>query len=169
MTRPPAQKRSIPGARSFSVRIHLDLSPTRMTGSSRLTRILSMTDQIARQLHGLHFSSYHPPDPAWRPAVNVYAYADRLEVCMDLAGVEKEDIRVDVEPRRISVSGHREFPESHCEGPGCARILMMEIEDGRFARTLEFPIDIDVQRVQARQENGWLWIVVPKAQQGGAA
>jgi HSP20 family protein len=45
----------------------------------------------------------------------------------------------------------------------------MEIQDGHFERTLEFPMDIDMERVEARQENGWLWIVIPKAQQGGVS
>jgi HSP20 family protein len=140
-----------------------------MTGASRLARILSMTDDIAAQLRGLHFSSYHPPEPAWRPAVNVYAYADRIEVCMDLAGVDKQDIRVDVEPRRVSVSGHRIVPEKSCQGPGCARILVMEIQDGQFERTLDLPFDLDMERVEARQDNGWLWIILPRAQQGGVS
>jgi HSP20 family protein len=140
-----------------------------MTGASRLARILSMTDQIAAQLHGLHFSAFPPPDAIWRPGVNVYAYEDRVEVCMDLAGVEKKDIRVDVEPRRLSVSGHRVLPENSCVGPGCGRILVMEIQDGRFERTLEFPFDIEMERVEARQEHGWLWIVLPKTRQGGVS
>lgn len=137
-----------------------------MTGASRLARMLSMTDQIAGQLHGLHFSAFHPPDALWRPAVNVYSYEDRVEVCMDLAGVEKKDIRVDVEPRRLSVSGHRVLPQNSCVGEGCGRILIMEIQDGRFERTLEFSFDIEMERVEARQENGWLWIVLPKTQRG---
>jgi HSP20 family protein len=137
-----------------------------MAGASRLARILSMTDQIAGQLHGLHFSAFHPPDALWRPAVNVYAYENRVEVCMDLAGVEKKDIRVDVEPRRLTVSGHRLLPENSCVGPGCGRILVMEIQDGRFERALDFSFDIEMERVEARQENGWLWIVLPKVQQG---
>lgn len=123
-----------------------------------------MTDQIAAQLHGLHFAAFHPPDTSWRPAANVYAYADRLEVCLDLAGVDKKEIRVDVERRRLSVSGHRLLPESGCQGGSCGRILVMEIEDGAFERHLEFPVDIDTEKVEARQDNGWLWIVLPKAQ-----
>jgi HSP20 family protein len=139
-----------------------------MTRTVRLTRILSMTDQIAAKLHKLHFAVLHPPSASWNPAVNVYAYEDRLEVCMDLAGVNKQDIRVDVASRSVSVSGHRAFPENSCVGPGCARILAMEIEDGTFERTLEFPVNIDTQRVEARQENGWLWITLPKAEGGEA-
>jgi HSP20 family protein len=140
-----------------------------MTRTVRLTRILSMTDQVAAQLHKLHFAVLHQSDASWNPAVNVYDYDDRLEICVDLAGVNKQDIRVDVESRRVTVSGHRTPPATECVGPGCARILAMEIEDGRFERRLELPLPVDTRRVEARHENGWLWIILPKADQGGEA
>lgn len=125
------------------------------------TRIISVTDQLASQLQRLHFTGLRPFDVAWEPAVNIYAYPDRLEVCMDLAGVRKQDIRVDVEARGLVVRGYREFPDSECEHPPCHRILVMEIPDGTFERVLEFPLDVDTERVTARQDSGWLWITLP--------
>lgn len=132
-----------------------------MARSTRFTRFISMTDQLAAQLQGLHFASLQPLDVTWQPAVNVYAYDDRIEVCVELAGVRKQDIRVDVEPRRLVIRGHREMPERECEDPPCGRILVMEIADGGFERVLEFPVDVDTERVEARQESGWLWISLP--------
>jgi HSP20 family protein len=102
------------------------------------------------------------PAEAWRPAVNVYAYADRLEVCVDLAGVSKEDVDVRVEVRRLIVRGHRSRPERGCDRPPCGRILAMEIPDGVFERVLEFPWDVNATQAEARQDNGWLWISLPR-------
>src|SRR6478672_381783 len=133
------------------------------TRASRLSKILSMADQIAGQLHDLHFASFQMPGRSWTPAINVYAYADRFEVCMDLAGVDKREIQVEAESRRLSVSGHRLAPGGSADEAPCKRILVMEIHDGPFARTLEFAEDLDTSRVEARQDNGWLWIVLPKA------
>src|SRR4051812_46328199 len=138
------------------------------TSASRLSRILSMADRIAGQLHDLHFASFHLPGSSWTPAINVYAFADRFEVCMDLAGVDKRQIQVQAESRRLSVTGHRVPPAGSGEEPCCKRILVMEIHDGQFARTLEFAEELDTSRVQARQENGWLWITLPKAHQEAA-
>jgi len=130
----------------------------------RFTRIISMADQVAAQLQGLHFSTFQSPEVNWQPAVNVYAFDDRIEVCVDLAGVRKEDIQVDVEPRRLVIHGQRSSPDSGCGHPPCGRLLVMEIPDGLFKRVLDFPLDVDTQGVEARQENGWLWITLPKAQ-----
>lgn len=140
-----------------------------MARSIRFTRIVSMTDQLAAQLQGLHFAGLQPPDLKWQPAVNVYAYADRIEVCVDLAGVHKRDIRVDVEPRRLVIRGDRAMPERACEHPPCGRVLVMEIADGSFERVLEFQVDFDTRRVEAKQENGWLWITLPVVERGAGA
>lgn len=130
----------------------------------RFTRIATAANQIAAQLQGLHFSAFHPPAVKWEPAVNVYAFKDRLEVCVDLSGVPKQDIHIDVEPRRLAIRGHRSSPDSGCGHPPCGRVLVMEIPDGNFERILGFPMDVDTAQVEARQEDGWVWISLPLAE-----
>jgi len=103
-----------------------------------------------------------PPDAAWQPSVNVYAHPGGLEVCVDLAGVEREAIVVHAEPRRLTVRGRRELPDCGRGEAGCGRLLVMEIPDGTFERVLEFAIEVDSDRVEARQDNGWLWISLPR-------
>jgi HSP20 family protein len=132
-----------------------------MPRSIRFTRIFSMADQLAAQLQGLHFAGLQPPDVKWRPDVNVYEHADRMEVCVDLAGVTKQDIKVEVETKRLVVRGQREAPDRGCEASSCCRMLVMEIPDGSFERVLELPVAVDTERVVAKQDNGWLWITLP--------
>jgi HSP20 family protein len=132
-----------------------------MPRSIRLTRLFSMADQLAAQLQGLQFAGLQSPEAIWHPDVNVYAHEDRLEVCMDLAGVSKQEIKVEVEPRRLVVRGQRQEPDSGCGDTSCCRILIMEIPDGSFERVLEFPVAVDTEKVSAKQDNGWLWITLP--------
>lgn len=139
-----------------------------MAGSIRFTRIYSMADQLAAQLRSLHYAGL-PPTAGWQPPVNVYAYDDRIDVCIELAGVEKKDIQVDVEPHRLVIRGHRLMPERECDHPPCGRILVMEIPDGDFERVIEFPVTVDTQRVQAKQESGWLWVTMPILENGSGA
>ncbi|HYF37987.1 MAG TPA: Hsp20/alpha crystallin family protein [Prosthecobacter sp.] len=134
-----------------------------MKHSIRFTRIVSRANQMVAQLQGLQFTAAGLPMTGWLPAVNVYAYADRLEVCVDLAGVKREEVEVEVQSRRLTVRGHRAAPERGCERPPCGRILAMEIPDGDFERIIDFPVDVNTQQTEARQENGWLWIILPKA------
>jgi len=140
-----------------------------MARSIRLTQIISRTRVLVTELHGAHFAAFIPSTQEWRPEANVYAYDDHVEVCFELAGIPKEDIDVQVEPRRLVVAGKRQSPERHCPSPPCGRILVMEIPEGPFRRVIEFPFDVDVERVEARKENGWLWITLPIVKQGGVS
>lgn len=133
-----------------------------MPRNIRITRIISRADSVAYQLQGLHFSNFNPPAESWQPQVNAYSYTDRYEVCVELAGVDKEAIDLQVEPRQIVIRGTRESTEPPaCTESPCRHILMMEIDSGPFARILTFSRDIDTNRVVARQEHGLLWITLP--------
>lgn len=124
-------------------------------------RIVSMTDQLAAQLQRLHFASMQPLSDTWQPAVNVYAYDDHIKVCVELAGVRKQDIKVEVEQDRLMIRGQRQLPDSGFKHTTFSRILVMEIADGAFERILEFPVAVETDKVSARQDDGWLWITLP--------
>ena len=88
------------------------------------------------RFQGLQFADYHPARASgWEPAVNVYRCDDRFEVCIELAGVAKDNIQVSVFSDRLEVKGVRQDPRpsgGHC----CRQVLGLEIESGMF-----FPAD----------------------------
>jgi HSP20 family molecular chaperone IbpA len=99
--------------------------------------------------------------PCWSPAINVYRCADRFVVCVDLAGVHKQDLSVQAERRCLRVSGHRLPPEPEVEPRGPMQVLAMEIDYGHFEREVRLPEAIDPERTIAEQHEGWLWIQLP--------
>lgn len=132
-----------------------------MSRKIKLTKAIGRTGQVASQLGTLHFSEFHRPE-GWSPQVNVYCYDDRFEIWVDLAGVEKSEIRVDVLPDSVRISGERTPPTPTRDASSqCRQVLMMEIESGRFGREIKLPTEVDRDRVNAKQENGMLWIVLP--------
>lgn len=99
---------------------------------------------------------------AWAPAVNVYQLKGRLEICVDLAGIERDAIDVRVEPGRVSIRGVRPAPDPPAyqdETP--LRILSMEIDYGPFCRTITIPDHVDLNRVESAYREGMLWITLP--------
>jgi len=138
-----------------------------MARDFRLTRIIQRTGEVAYELGNLQFSDFHPP-AEWRPDLNAYRYDDRIEICVDLAGVEKQEIHVKVLPDSITIEGERPSPTPECREIGdCREVMAMEIESGPFRRELKLPGEVDHDRVTAKQENGLLWIVLPLTK-GGA-
>ncbi|MEM1444352.1 MAG: Hsp20/alpha crystallin family protein [Verrucomicrobiota bacterium] len=135
-----------------------------MSRKVRLTRMIGRTGDVAADLSRLHFSGYQSPQ-GWVPEINAYRYDDRFEIWVDLAGVDKEQIHVDVLPSRIRISGERKPPAPTRDSSSrCLEVLTMEIESGRFGREIVLPAEVDRNRVTAKQENGLLWIILPLLQ-----
>jgi HSP20 family molecular chaperone IbpA len=132
-----------------------------MSRNVRLTRIIRETGEVAFELGNLQFAEFHPTD-GWRPDINAYRYDDRIELWGDLAGVKKDAIAVDVLPDRVRISGERRSPAPTRDASSqCRQVIAMEIENGRFAREIVLPLEVDRDGVSAKQENGLLWIILP--------
>ena len=126
---------------------------------------------IARQFGKLDpfnkgFFGFMPVD-TWTPNVNLYESELCYVVCVDLAGVEKDQIEVLVQDQRLKLTGRRAAPSAMAksEPSPCdarLRVHLMEIDHGRFARDVELPADVDALKITAAFENGLLWIELPK-------
>jgi len=97
----------------------------------------------------------------WRPAINVFRCDRAFCICVDLAGVAKEEIALTVEPGLLVVRGTRTSPEPKPDHGQTVRVLAMEIDSGPFERELRLPPEVDIEQVTAEQEDGLLWIRLP--------
>ena len=114
---------------------------------------------VTSELSRFQFSRF--ASHTWQPAINAYRCEKCIRVCVDLAGVDRSQIDLTVEPQRIVVRGERDVPEpTHAEG-GAMQLLAMEIDYGPFERELHLPEVVDIERVHAEQRNGLLWISLP--------
>lgn len=114
---------------------------------------------VTYQVTRLQFTQLAPQK--WHPAINAFRCATAVRICVDLAGVDRSQIDLTVEPRRVTVRGTRETPEpTHAQGPA-VQVLALEIDYGPFEREVELPAEVDVDEVQAEQNNGFLWIYLP--------
>lgn len=105
--------------------------------------------------------SCYPAKDFWVPPINAFRCRDGFVICADLAGVERSDIEVQVEPTRLWIRGWRELPEPEEQAGPLLQVIAMEIDHGRFSREVVFPVEIDPRNVRAEQRKGLLWISVP--------
>lgn len=121
----------------------------------------------------------YAPD-VWTPNVNLYEAADSYFVCVDLAGVDKEKLDVEVADQRLTLRGNRPVPVPDLpadpaeQDPAAtpeqqaaatarrAKVHLMEIDHGQFSRDVELPPDADREGIVASYRNGMLWIEIPK-------
>lgn len=97
----------------------------------------------------------------WTPAVNVYRCAQRIIVCVELAGIDQRQFEVDAEPRRLRIRGARPSLETIAGDCTPLQVFALEIDQGFFHREIPLPLEIDPAQVRAEQSNGLLWIYLP--------
>ena len=98
-------------------------------------------------------------EQAWTPAVNVYECGNSIQVCVELAGVQREALSVVVEPGRLIIQGRRAVPEP--EGQAAQSVRAMEIDHGLFRRNVPLPNTVVLDQVQSTLRDGMLWVVLP--------
>ena len=103
----------------------------------------------------------YQPDRSFSPLMDIYETEDHLVVVMEIAGMKAEDIQVTFEKDILSISGSRKEPPS----PPKTRLHQMEIDYGRFQRTLRIPFPLKSDDFKATYRQGFLVITVPKAQE----
>jgi len=97
----------------------------------------------------------------WMPAVNEKEDEKAYYVEVDLPGVKKEDINVEVKDNMLIVSGERKFKKEEND-KGYKRV---ESLFGRFERRFTLPADADADKIEASVEDGVLKITIPKVEQ----
>jgi len=97
---------------------------------------------------------------AWIPPVDIYDLGEELVVEMDLPGLRKEEIEVQMDGDVLTVRGERRRPPE--EGRRYAR---SERVFGPFERSFSINVPIKVEEVRASYENGVLTLHLPKAEE----
>jgi len=94
---------------------------------------------------------------SFRPAANIHETADGLTITLDVPGIERDDVDLKIEGRRLIVSGARDFVRDHPD----EEFVRLERGFGSFRRIFEIPGDLDHDRVSAVLDRGVLIITVP--------
>jgi HSP20 family molecular chaperone IbpA len=120
----------------------------------------NMSKWVDRVL-GPNFHQYCPTE-AWTPCVNLYEYPTHYCLVVDLSAVKVEDIDLRVDKGDLLISGHRESPGLP-DASNSLRVLLMEIDHGKFCRRVQLPPDAEGDDIQqATYRNGCLWVRIPK-------
>lgn len=117
------------------------------------------------ELHAKGFYGFYSRE-SWTPSVNLYETEWAYMICVDLAGVEKEKIDLEVSEGRLTIRGNRAVPSCAEAGSDTSntrvRVHLMEIDHGAFARAVELPDDVHRNEIKAVHKNGMLWIELSK-------
>lgn len=95
---------------------------------------------------------------AFVPIVNTREGEFAYHVDVDLPGVKKEDIKVDINKNILTISGERKTKDEIKQED----YYKVETYFGKFSRSFTLPDNADVENIEAKSDNGVLEVVIPK-------
>ena len=125
--------------------------------------MLNIFDDVEQMMHQAFGHSLENGSSrlSYSPLMNVSETESDYLVMMDLPGVEKKDVEVNLSDGFLSVSGERKTSE---KGDENSRIWH-ETTLGAFSRSFELTSDIVEENVKAKFNNGVLNITIPKVEE----
>src|SRR3954465_16000884 len=116
-------------------------------------------ERMRREMDELFARGLAPPGRGgFSPAVDVYYASDppRAVVRADLAGIDPDEVQLEIRGRELILSGHRD-PHG-----GDDRVYQqLEIEHGPFRRVVALGADVDAETADAAYEDGILKVELP--------
>ena len=109
---------------------------------------------------GFRWPAFRPgrtAEEAWRPQVDVFEKDNRLITRIDLPGLKKEDVKVEVTDGYLAISGERKKEEDE-KGD---QFYRCEREYGSFQRAVPLPEGVKLEDVKATFADGVLEVSVP--------
>jgi len=94
------------------------------------------------------------------PKVNVYEYDDKVGIIAEIPGLDKKDLKIEVEDGILIISGdkHGLFND---EG---AKVLRRELKGSSFKRQFELGEQLDGDNIKASFKDGLLSVDIPKVE-----
>ena len=109
---------------------------------------------------GLHWPTFRfgrGEEAAWNPGIDVFERDNRLVTKIDLPGLKKEDVKVEVTDGYLTISGERKREEEETKDD----FYRCEREYGSFYRAVPLPEGAKLEDVKATFADGVLEVSVP--------
>jgi HSP20 family protein len=94
----------------------------------------------------------------WIPDADVFETEKDLVIKMDLAGVDRDDVKVMMDEDAVIITGKR-VEQYHEE---TEYYHQLEVEYGFFRRVISLPRPVDGNKSRALYRDGFLFVILPK-------
>lgn len=103
------------------------------------------------------FAIRAPEAVGWSPEIDVFEKDHRLVTKVDLPGMKKEDVKVEVTDGHLAISGERKRETEETKD----NVYRSEREYGSFYRAVPLPEGVRIEDVKAAFSDGVLEVSVP--------
>ena len=130
----------------------------RRSAFSEFERLHEQMDQMWRRLSGVPSGRSRFCSPMLAPPTDVYETEDEIVIVAEIAGIEGEEVAIEIEGDRLTFHGEKIDREAHPS----QRHTQMEICYGVFCRTVALPAKVDPAGATVCYSEGFLRIILPK-------
>jgi HSP20 family protein len=133
----------------------------------------ALMEQFTNQMYRI-FEAFAFPKPfsrwqgipevltTWSPEVDIRTEQNQVKVCVDLPGLTKDNVKVDVDDGQIAIQGERQ--EERTDASRDQRFRKTERRYGSFYRAIPLPDGANPEQARANMKEGVLEITVPLSQ-----
>jgi HSP20 family protein len=100
------------------------------------------------------------PARIFLPTADIYETADALNVILEMPGVEKNNVDIQIKDGALRVEGRLDLSKYRGLQP-----LYIEYNIGHYARTFQLSNKIDQDKIAAEMKDGVLSLLLPKAEE----
>lgn len=134
------------------------------TNEARLKELLSPLEEEMDFFFSSFFGNAYPNlyrhELYWKPPTDVYETDSNFVVTLELAQIDPKEVTITLQENILYIRGVRKaIPSSEKR-----RYHKMEINYGPFERRIVIPEEIDMNKLDATYNNGFLEIQLPKKQ-----
>lgn len=137
----------------------LGLTPRDLFTASPFELMRRFSEDMDRLFEGVgpRWGTMSEESRMWSPPVEVSEQDGQFVVCAELPGLRKEDVKVELTPNGLVITGERKRDhEEHREG-----FYRSERNYGKFSRTIPIPEEANLEEAKAQFENGILKVSLP--------
>lgn len=123
--------------------------------------ITTLQRQMNRLLEDTFPQEDGEPPASWDPRVNVTEFSDHFEVTVELPGMTRDEVKLELQENVLTISG-----EKHSEAEKKERnFYVCERSCGQFRRSFQFPTPIKSAEIDASFKDGVLTVALPKVEE----
>lgn len=134
----------------------MKLVPYRKTNDLKpMSNMLSMFDEFFNR----YFNEEETPGDNYRTMVlDIVEHDKEFEIMANLPGFRKENVRISVHDNQLMIEANVEERKEEQKGT----VYRCERYSGNYRRNLLLPENAEPGKINAKMEDGVLWVTIPK-------
>lgn len=97
--------------------------------------------------------------PHFNPDSDILERDDGFHIFIDLPGVAREDLIIDLKENELEISGNVDYPKKEQ-----SKDIHLEFGSGTYVRRFTISDSVDAEKIKATLKNGVMELFLPKAE-----